>query len=178
MAKKVIDRLDELSGTPARELFTFPNGVKVAIRQVGYYLVAERLRLIRPPEVPVQLIADKGRYEPNPDHPDYIKAVEAYAVERGHATADIYIGLGTKLVFCPKEIPGPDSPEWVKELEAVGLEIATDGIKRYIAWVKLIAARGIPGEISRLMDAITDLNAVQEDDVADAAESFRGAEKR
>ena len=67
------------------------------------------------PKVPVVYVDALGRYEANPDHPDYLARIKDWNTVYARKMSDALILLGTKINFIPPEIPGPEDNEWIQE---------------------------------------------------------------
>ncbi len=82
----------------------------------------------------------KGRLEPNPNHPDYTKAVEEIDAKRGFAFYDALIVLGTEIESIPVDMEGPDDTGWIDEMEILGFEVDKREKALYRDWVRNYAA--------------------------------------
>ncbi len=60
---------------------TLSNGVVLRLKSVPAFLAAQFTRKIQRPKPPRQFIERLGREEENPDHPDYLEALEKYATD-------------------------------------------------------------------------------------------------
>jgi hypothetical protein len=157
--------------------FETRTGVVLELRMVGAWLVNQARRSLKEPQVPVQMIEDKGREEPNPNHPDYIAAMEQYQAQLANLIMDTYLYLGTVLVSKPDNLPGPNDGDWAEELALFGIP-TRDTKLRYADWIKNVVLRGDMEEFTALREAIGNVNAVTETAVAEAADSFRGIPER
>jgi hypothetical protein len=154
-------------------LITLRSGVVLRPKRVGYWIINEAMRKLRPPEVPVQFIEEKGRKEPNPMHPDYVAAMAQYSEDRGNIAVNAYMFFGTEIITRPPDVPGPDD-EWGDEYEFMGITPARNKAERYVQWLKLVACRGDDVESASIIAKVVGQTTVSEAEVADAAESFRG----
>jgi len=106
--KAVLETAQE--GAPGVPI-TLASGVRVRLRPVASGLMENVLSRIVDPPIPKQLIGDKGREEPNPFDPTYLKAVEEANRMRTKATLDAVVLMAFDLV---DGVP-PDK-EWMPKL--------------------------------------------------------------
>ena len=96
-------------GGPVREL---ANGHPARFVPVPQSVIQAALALQPEPRVPMWYNPDKEREEPNPNHPDYLEAVERYEREQYGITFDCYAMFGVELVGGLPEDDG-----WLKKLK-------------------------------------------------------------
>lgn len=129
------------------------------------------------PDPPVPYIYDdaKGRKEYNPQDPDYLEAKTAAASDRGLASIDTMIALGTKLcaeVPLPKDVEPIDSNDWIETLQVIGIEFDTSKkAMRYLMWVKYVACPDSK-DLMLLAEKVQKVMGVSEEGVATAINSF------
>lgn len=90
---------------------TFSTGVRVRFTAINPATIAEVVARVKEPEVPVWHNEAKGRDEPNPNDPSYLRAVERADEARGIATMDAMALFGFELV---DGLPEDDG--WLKNL--------------------------------------------------------------
>jgi hypothetical protein len=155
---------------------TLSTGVRLEIKPVSYYAVNLALSFLT---MPVVHISEKGRDEPNPGDPAYVRAMEEYANDYSRVVNDTLIMLGSKLAGVPEGVPGPDDEEWQDMLRSLDerIEIPTDPRRRYLLWVKTVAISTT--EDAMLVGQVAKRETgTPEEEVGQAAEGFRGAEER
>lgn len=155
-------------------LFKCKTGVVLKMRPIQRWILRERLSQIEEPQPPIVFIESKGRDEPNPADPDYVKAVNEFNAEITRTMANLVIALGTTLKTTPKDMPGPDDEEWIEQFEAAGFTIEQAKTKRYVQWVKLVAFDGSLEEVGKILATSGRQLGATEEDVASMEESFRG----
>lgn len=124
------------------------------------------------PTPPTVYVESLGRYEENPDHPDYVSRVKAYDAVYASRMNDALILLGTEFKSTTKKCGKPEDDEWIEEMELLGIHInRMSKAARYLGWVKRVAVRNAKDmlEIQRKAGRIA---GVSEEDVAAAAKSF------
>ena len=87
-------------------------GVRIKVSPVSTALIEEVTSRIEDPEVPMWHNEAKNRDEPNPDDPNYIRAVGLANRERGVAVMDAMCMFGVELV---DGVPTEDG--WLKKLK-------------------------------------------------------------
>ncbi len=68
------------------------------IHPVSAPLIDEASARVPEPRPPIVFVDDKGREEPNPNDPDYLRELERLDVERSMAAIDVMIMMGVELV--------------------------------------------------------------------------------
>ncbi len=129
------------------------------------------------PKVPVVYIEAKDREEANPNDPDYIAAIDAFERKQSEKLIDMIIVLGTELDQVPEGFPKDDDESWTSKLKLLGFDIPEDKDERYLTWIKLCAMR-TREDYESLLIACSRSAGVTEEDVAEAAASFRDSKKR
>lgn len=165
---------------------TLTSGITLIVQAVSPYAIREALRRTREPEVPIIHDADKGRDEPNPNDPDYLKAMDEWVERVQETTNNVFYLLGTQLKVdsetgrpvLPSGRFGPEDDGWLRILKVLDIEIdVTDSFERYLAWLKYYAITN-PEDTTRLTIAISRRSGVVEDDVAQAMSAFRYSQRR
>lgn len=160
---------------------TLENGIILRLKPVPPMVLRAASAGVKKPEVPIVLIPEKGRDEPNPNDPQYLADLQQWFANQAEALLTVALILGTAVEFIPEGMHGADDDEWIAELrEAYGLLAGSippiheeRGSKaRYLDWLHLYA---IPSEtdIHRLTRLLTSGVALTESEVQAAADSFR-----
>lgn len=160
-----------------RNGFRLSIGAILRFKSVPPIALREAALQVKPPPVPVVFMEDKGRKEENPNDPDYLRAMQLYALEQLYRVGDILMLLGTELVTpVPDGVTPPESDDWIEPLEALGLPLPArlreNKHVRYLTWLRLYAMRN-EQEIGYIMGRIVSLSGVQEVEVQRAAAAFR-----
>ncbi len=93
-------------------------GHTVVIRPVSMSVIMDAESSIPEPEVPIFINEAKGIEEPNPDHPDYLKATERANIARQLAIADAMIMYGVDIVDEDgNKIHAPEDNEWLDTMK-------------------------------------------------------------
>lgn len=154
------------------------SGLVLKIKPPPQHLVRAARERVPRPEIPVVFIEEKGRDEPNPNHPDYLEAMAQYEVAQQLAAGDVALLHGTApdLATLPPDMHPPDSDEWIDGVALMGidekqLDVSTP-TRRYWAWLRFHALR-TDEDIAVATYAPMMLNRLNEEDVALAVASFR-----
>lgn len=148
-------------------------GVILGLRPIATRIIVQAMERFEAPKVPVVWDEAKQRNIENPQHPDYIQALEDHQVARGMAMYDACVALGTELKFIPEGFSKPDDPDWVDDLVAAGIEFdASRPRLRYIMWVKTVAALRTE-DAEAIVRCVTRRAGVTQEDVSDALGNFR-----
>jgi len=92
-------------------------GYFARVRPISYQLLYDARSVVKEPEVPMWHNEDKGTDEPNPNHPEYLSAMEQYQVDQLRAMADIMIMFGVDLVNEDgSALHAPEDNEWIDRL--------------------------------------------------------------
>lgn len=146
------------------------NGVRVVVTPVAATLIDEVTSRVKRPRPPLVHMEDKGRDEPNFSDPDYLDALEQSNRDRSNAGMDALILFGVDL---PDGLPEDD--KWVSKLklmEKMGkLDLAAfdldDEIEREFLYKRYVLAD------KELIDAISAVSGLSEEEIKEAEESFR-----
>ena len=93
-------------------IHTLRNGVRVKVFPVSATLIDEVVSRVEDPEVPIFHNPDKDRDEPNPNDPQYLKALAKADKQRGIAAMDAMVMFGVQVV---DGIPAPET--WLTKLQ-------------------------------------------------------------
>ena len=164
---------EEDKQAPDDGLIHLSTGVALAPKRVTPFLFQSITLQFKDPAVPVVWIESKKRDEPNPMHPDYLKAKEETEMMRSMALIDAVIALGTKLVSFPADFPAPDSEDWLDDLEAAEIKIDRNNSRlRYRTWVKFVAAPSVD-DVQLIISKVLNTIGVSEEMVAAATANFQ-----
>jgi len=172
--RAAVDVAKSVKKVDASKEYMLATGYRVHLKPVAASLVDEVVGRIEEPQVPMWMNEDKGREEPNPAHPDYLKAVKETDRARGIAVIDAMVMFGIEL------IDGLPDDGWIEklrylekrgllDLSAFDLDDPTDAefvFKRYVA----MSAEDLA--------VLSSLSGMNEEDVALAVKSFRGSTAR
>lgn len=158
-------------------LTTLSSGVILRHKRVPPMVLAKLDEKYADPDAPHVWDSEKERSIPNPNDPEYIKALDKNRMQRGTAMIDVLIGLGTEIVHIPEGMQTPDDEEWVENLSFVSIEVPKLKIGKYLAWVKYYAAEDAR-DIQLLAKKGSAALGVSEEDVARSIENFQGIEAR
>lgn len=171
--KAAIEVSKERRDGSGQESVELPYGVTAKIVPVPPQLIEEVTSKIKDPEVPIWHNEDKGRDEPNPNDPDYLKALDEANTLRGIASVDAFALFGIDLEAMPED------DKWLRKLlfmEKRGLIDLSDYdlddpdelefvYKRYVA---------LNGNV---LNVIVKASGVSEEEVQAAEASFPGQEE-
>lgn len=88
------------------------------------------------PQPPLVHLASKGRTEPNPNDPEYIKRFKTWQGNKTLAIMSALYALGIKVVSVPDNMPGPDSDDWAEEHRLSSLGTTNSAKERFIFWLQ------------------------------------------
>ena len=139
---------------------TFPNGLKLRLtpEDISPQVLFEATAGVPEPQVPQQWIADDGRWESNPDDPEYHAAREAAEQGRAWAAVRAVLILGTELVDTPPGVKGPDAFSWGKVASILarrGVTIPDDPLERYEMWLRYYGMGSSLGALREFADLLT-----------------------
>lgn len=177
---RVVDAMVEASESTTPEeknTLRLSKGVTIGFQKVPV-LVFEKIgkKYVDPP-VPVVYDPDKDRSYPNPDHPDYKKALEQNEVDRNMAFADALMGLGTYPIEIEDGLQKPEDTEWREELEFLtGIEVPKVKIGVWLYYLKYYAIQS-QDEIKEIVRLGNRVLGVTEAEVSSAVDRFRNQEE-
>lgn len=154
---------------------TLSNGVQLYMKAVPPLAMRQASIQIPEPVVPIVLTED-GREIPNPNDPEYTRNVLHYLTLQAARLADVMILLGSSLKEVPEGIEKPTDTNWQEMLKIAGIPLSEldlqDSYHVYLAWLRFYA---LPTEedIANLIQGITALSGVTENEVVRAARAFR-----
>lgn len=130
-------------------------------------------RFLSPPAVP---LVDG---QPNPLHPEYHAALQAFRIARAEVTAHALLVCGTEPIEIPSDVQAVDTDEWIEELARteVPLDPHALGRNRYLLWLKYYALLG--DEYDDLVGIVAEMSGyVQESAVRQALADYKSALQR
>lgn len=168
---KAIDEKGE-----ADNLIRLSTGVVLKAKQANPNVLIRIMTASPRPKPPLYHNDAMGREMENPDHPDYIKQVNAWEMEYNNGMLNALVGLGTELVSIPKKFPHWKEDGWIEDYKALGLPANPKSEAwRYITWV-LFKAAVVDTDTRMIGDKVKALSGVKEADVKDA-ETFSDGDK-
>lgn len=178
---RAVDRIERRGKTAN---FTLVNGIVLKLKPVAPYLLVAVEREFPDPEPPVTWIDEKERNEPNPNHPDHVKALEQNTWKKDLALNNLVLGVGTEFVSAPRGYYGPEEDEWLKVLEVAAsitekplLFKKDDPTARYIAWLRFYALQS-QVDITVVTTLTYQLTGIAEGEVDEILEAFQGGKGR
>lgn len=156
---------------------TLSNGIELKIRKVPPLLLTRAQEQIEVPKVPESYIESKGEVEENPNHPEYIAAVQHYNEAVNMAALNAMLLTGTSFASAPDGLDKPGDSGWAETIEALGIPIPASTPGRYLAWLRYYALED-PMDMLQVMEAVGRVTGISEADVLKAVESFRSGEGR
>lgn len=164
--------------------FTLQNGIVLSVRPIPPLLLTAVNDEFHIPDPPVVWLEDKGRNEPNPNDPNYLKEIQRLADAQDLAVENLTIAVGTDVKFVPEGFFKPEDEGWVEKIEfankLVGIDIkieAEDKIKRYLQWLRFYAMESAM-DISMVRNLPTMLAGIREGEVDEVLDSFRRLPER
>lgn len=166
-AKKKKNKVDE-------NVVTLNDGSRARLTPVSSSLIEEIQSNIKDPDVPMWENKDKGRKEPNPSDPTYIKELAEADRARSMAVYEAMCMFGVDL------LDGlPEDDGWLKKLRYMSKRGSID-IDDYDLEdefdLEFLYKRFIAVGNNHVME-ITKLSGVTEEDIAEAEKSFQGDEE-
>lgn len=148
------------------------SGIRARLLPVSPSIISEAQSSVAVPEVPKWYNDDRGDYEDNPDHPDYLRAMKQYDADQNMAAIDAMVMFGLELV---DGVPEDDA--WLKKLklrERMGftkVKLADFDLEDEID-VEFLYKRYIAVGTSDLVMVMRSAG-ITEEDIASASESFQ-----
>jgi hypothetical protein len=174
--ERVIQAIPE-GDLPRRDTFTTGAGIVFRVKPVPPMLIEDTRRrfLANEPQPPMVRNEDKETLEENPNDPEYRRAHDRFFLDLGEASSALMLTRGTELIKLPEGIEPPEGETWSEDVHDItGIEVPPVGSRRrYYVWLKYVALTTW-GDFNGLVRAASRASGMtREDDVADAAESFR-----
>ena len=162
--EKIQDALVESIPEP---YVTLSTGVVLKLKKAPMLRIQAVANKFKYPDIPEVWDKDRERWIQNPDNPDYKKACEAVDMERGFATVDAIVAMGTEIESIPDGVPHVSDNSWIDEMNVVGIEISDIPIARYMSWIKFVAISD-EKDLTKITEAATRLMGTSEGRVAGA----------
>lgn len=152
---------------------TLSNGIVIGAKRVPTTIMRRLMAKLPEPKVPMVMITDNGREEPNHTDPQYLEELEACYNARIQAASDVYLGLGTFVVSVPDDRYPVDDERWILNLSRLGVEPNLETPEsRYLEWLTLYALED-SNDYMKLIVAASMKTGIIEQEVADATAYFR-----
>lgn len=164
-----------VNSSPLGVTHTTSHGIRFRVQPVTTSLIDEVTSRIKDPEIPMWHNEDKGRDEPNPSDPVYLKEMEATAHRRGVASIDALIMFGIDLV---DGVPEDDA--WLKKLQYMekrgtlslkGYDLK-DPVDLEFLYKKMVVSN------NDVLNLVSQASGITAEDVELAEASFRGDAER
>ncbi len=147
------------------------SGIEIMIRKVSPLLIIDMQKEYPAPQPPLQevKIGDLTRMEPNPDHPDYKRAMEAWNMENEERLRKLMVRQGVAFTLSEEQ---KQDVEALRETyrELYQKEIPYNDRDAYLFYVAIAS----PRDLQDLINAIMSQNPTEES-VQAAQDSFPGA---
>lgn len=156
-------------------LIHLSSGVVLKRKPFSRMVLVSIMRNFKEPPIPKFYNEDKERWEENPNHPDYIKAVDSHNLDVTFALLDVGITLGTELHSLPEGFEGPKGTGWVETFEGLGFTVPDAVGLRYLMWVKNVACL-TEKDTEAIADKVLSVFGVRESTVEQAINTFPGDE--
>lgn len=165
-------------GFKVPERVTLSNGIELLIKPMPPMLLTAVTTSVPEPPVPMIFLEEKGRDEPNPNHPDYVRAMDERAAVIGLATTNLILYACSSVVSVPEGIYKPEDEGWVKLTEMAGIKFDKDDpAERYLAWLRSYAVATMD-DMKMVQNLPLQLAGISEAEVDEVEDSFRGTEER
>jgi hypothetical protein len=158
--------------TESDRLVHLSTGVTLETKRIPNMIFPEVVRKFKRPEPPDFTNEDTGRVEKNLSDPAYIEAYNNWQSDISLAIVDTMILLGTKVHEIPEDLPDDTDESWTYNLKALGIDPGKDPAKRYLLWVKYVAATA-DEDITAIMEKVGSETGVSEAEVSEAVDRFR-----
>lgn len=161
--------------------FELENGIVLHLKTVPPLLLTAVQAEFKYPEPPNVMIEEKGRNEPNPNDPGYIKECEEVDLARNLAINDVVLAVGTAFKSAPEGYFGPDEQDWESPVMfASGVAGKTldiepkegDRTKRYLQWLRFYALE-TNIDVALATSLPYQLAGIREGEVEEVIESFQ-----
>lgn len=168
----VLEVIEESKKGSEDDTFTVSSGVVFRAKQVPMKIIMGVMAKYDRPEPPTMFEPGLGREVPNPDDPDYKRAIQVIDSKTTEAVMNVMVIYGTEIVKVPKGMSKPEDEDWLEMLEATGVGISEKNREnkywRYLNWFATVAAPNA-SDMVELMNNAGKLSGVSEGDVASAA---------
>lgn len=160
-----------MNGRSSTLEIVLPTGDRAILKPVTASLIDAVTSKIENPRPPMWHNEDKGIDEPNPNHPDYLQALEDVGRKRGIAAMDAMVMFGVDL---PDGLPADET--WVNklrfmekhgQLDLEGYDL-DDLLDREFLYKRYVAVD------TSIIEKISELSGISAADVTAAEDSFSG----
>lgn len=172
--KVVVQAVDEIENQGAPDEVVLSSGVVLGIKpSVNPMVFVDLIDALEKdkPKPPTVFIKDLGRYEENPDHPDYIESMKMWDNKSTKRIVDALILLGTFVKHVPDGIQTQDSEDWIDDLDILGIHVGERKKERYLAWVKNVAIQSAE-DYGLVQNRVGAVAGISEKEVAKATNTF------
>lgn len=136
------------------------------------------------PEPPTIYLEDKGRSEPNPNDPAYLKEVEKFEEAQDLAISNLTLAVGTSVKSVPDGYFRPEDDGWIEQVEfantLIGIDVHIehlDKTKRYLHWLRFYAME-TASDIALVRGLPMQLAGIREGEIEEVLESFQRLPER
>lgn len=180
--QQAADVAEEAEQGPPSEV-ELSSGVRLKVRAVSPTLIrkaASRLPRPKPPVVRIPMGEDGQdvREEENPDHPDYLAALQQWSIDTYMLGADVMLLGGTEVLYVPEGMHRPEDDDWIELAEFFDVPVERERPKaRYLAWLNLYALDSVQ-DTAKAVNAVATLSGITEEEVNAAMASFQNRAER
>ncbi len=162
-----------------QDTITLSTGVVLRLKQVSPMVISSAIKTGsgEEPQVPTVWVEGKGREQPNPTDPDYLKAVDKWRADLGTKALRSLVAIGTEIEEIPEGVVGPDHEDYEDLMDSMGLDPGKGRYTRYVEWALHIAC-GSPKDFATLSATLMRRAGAREEDVREAQDAFRSDEER
>jgi hypothetical protein len=165
-------------GKAGKETVRLSSGVVVRTKPIPPLLISNFVAKAEPPKIPEIWDEDRERSIPNPNHPDYLEALERYRFLLGAKVLDLLIMAGTSIEEVPDEVSSIEDTEWEAIYALLNEDpIPSSGPRRYLAWMQTVAILTTE-DIELVRGLSMQGSTLTEEDVAAATKGFRSLQVR
>jgi hypothetical protein len=169
--------IENINFDKEKKLLTTSTGSLLRLKSVNRTAIQSIVGRMEKPKVPTYHNEDLGRDEENPNHPDYIAALDKYNQDVFNAVYDFILLLGVEIVKLGENCLPENDDDWAKEFKFLGIikKLPSENeevFRNRIDWIKYYILSG--DEFEFISDRITETTGVKEEDVKKQGESFRG----
>ncbi|KKN78141.1 hypothetical protein LCGC14_0353680 [marine sediment metagenome] len=124
-----------------------------------------------PPKPPDVWSEDKERNEPNPNDPDYKKAMAERDSNWSMKIFTLLLATSSTVKDIPDGMMTPESDDFLEMMEMAGIVPRRTPTGRYVQWVQMVAI--LKDDTKLLNIQLLRLTGLSEDDIAEAEATFR-----
>jgi hypothetical protein len=164
--------------------FKLQNGIVLNLRPIPPLLIQAVNQEFHTPDPPKVYMEEKGRDEPNPNDPAYLKELERLAEAQDLAVESLTLAVGTSVKFVPEGMFKPEDDGWIEQIKfankLVGIEMQIDEddpTKRFLYWLRFYAMESA-SDIALVRGLPTILAGIREGEIEEVLDSFRRLPER